>query len=103
MEILDQVSPEVLAGFVGIVVPPIVDVIKNKLHIKKTWIKTVLALVLCFIVGAATAIVDNGGWDSFTKNPDTALLGMAAAFTASQTMYNVYWKNTDVSKKLSKV
>lgn len=58
------------------------------------WKKSVLALLVAISLGALTVLV-NGNID--LKN---LALSVTAIFTAATTIYNVYFKTTDMNKSL---
>lgn len=82
----------------GVVMPPIVDIVNNRLpdKVNKTWFKYLVALVLSLVGGVAVTLaagdVDVSNWESFASN-------FAIIFVASQTVYNTYWKDSSLRNR----
>jgi len=96
-------NPEILAGIVGVVLPPLVDFVNVKLGVEKSQLRFVLALLTSILVGVVATAIDLGGFGQFINNSDTLLSSIGATFTASQTIYNIYWKPSGSSTKLRKL
>jgi hypothetical protein len=89
------VSPELWAGIIGLFMPIIVSFIK-----RPDWdprLSFGLSLLVSILVGAGTAFVSG----SLLLKPETALVDIIAAFTASQVVYKSWFEYTGANKSLS--
>jgi len=88
---------ELIATIVGSIMPAIIEFVITKVGADKIWLKYFIALGSCVVVGATTTtLVD--GVELF--NAENILGDIGLAFIASQTVYNTYWKNSGLQKKL---
>lgn len=96
-------TPEVFSGFIGTVLPPFVDIVNEKLGAEKGRWKFFISLLISIMVGTAMTVIEAGSFSDLYENGDTLLLSIGAAFTASQAVYQTYWKPSGNSARLKAV
>ena len=89
---------ELISFAVGLIMPAIIEFVNKKVGAGKDWIKWIIAFVSCLIVGILTTIfveqVDITNWSDLFTN-------VSAVFIASQAVYNLYWRDSLLQKRIS--
>lgn len=92
-------NSEGLSLLIGLVMPPVIELIKRKLPDNRKAIYAV-SLGTSALVGLIASWF-NG--ELLLSQADVVLGSIGAAMIASQTVYNVYWKNSKLESRIAKV
>lgn len=92
-----MISPEVLSIFIGLIVPAVTSFLKNPRWNRE--LKTALVVVVC-AVGAVGGMLVTGDLTFDTNFWGQLGASAATVFTSATLFYNMYFKKTEVNKKL---
>ena len=90
-------TPEILSAFLGLFMPALIEFIK-KFTINKRWLNYTITLLVSIVIGIGTLSV-KGTLGSFDIN--NVLTTTASALIASQAVYNYWFKNSKLAKRIS--
>lgn len=92
-------SPEGLAAIIGIVMPPVVSLLKRASW--PTWAKVATAGLVSLAVGALSAWAS--GQVTFDANPERIFTSAAAAFSAATIIYKAWFGSTALNARLTAI
>lgn len=101
LNLFSQISPEVFAGFVSVLMVPVVDIVKAKLGTTNGW-SLVVAVATSFLIGLVATVLEAGGFEFAFEDVNTLFTTLSSAFLASQIAYQTYWKPKGFSETLVK-
>ena len=78
-------------NLIGLVLPPIIDLINNKIADSK--IRYWVSMFICFAVGLLLNLDKLSNWESLAGN-------IAIVFTTAQITYNTYWKKSELRETM---
>ena len=87
---------ELISFIVGLFLPPIVEYAKTKFPNNKI-INYSIALIFSILVGVLSTIFE-GKFN--TSDLGTVIGSIGTSLLASQTVYNYYWKNSQIAKRI---
>lgn len=90
---------QLIATIVGAIMPPIIEFVITKVRTSKRWLQYTIAFASCVVVGMATTVLVDGVKLFDAQN---VLGDIGLVFLASQTVYNMYWKDSGLQKALIK-
>jgi len=90
---------QLIATIVGAIMPPIIEFVITKVGASKRWLQYIIAFGSCIIVGMVTTVLVDG---IKLFDAENVLGDIGLVFLASQTVYNIYWKNSSLQKALIK-
>lgn len=77
---------------IGAVLPPFIDMLNR--YVKNSNVRYLISLVISIAIGAVVSYQD--------LDAANVLASAGLVFGAAQSTYNLYWKNSDVRKKIVK-
>lgn len=90
-----DISPEALAGIIGIFMPIVVSLLKRPTW--PTWAKLGIAGGVSLAVGAVSTLVST----QVDVEPGSILTAAAAAFTSATVVYKVWFEGTILNDRLT--
>jgi uncharacterized membrane protein YqaE (UPF0057 family) len=88
---------EILSFILGLFLPPVVEFVKTKFKDNKI-VNYSITLSSCAFIGVVSTIFE-GKFN--TTNLDTIVGSISTALLASQSVYNYYFRNSNLAKRIA--
>lgn len=81
---------------VGIVMPPIIEILNKDIAKEKTTERFLASMAICFVVALILK------WNSLMAgSPEQLIASFGIIFTESQVVYNIYFKKSFIKEKIN--
>jgi hypothetical protein len=87
---------EGLSAILGLILPLVIDVLKKRFPSTPS-VHYIFALVASLVVGVFSVWLDG---ELVLSSIDNVLLSMSTALAVSQTVYKLYWKDSELQKRV---